>query len=424
MRAKITKSRVDQTRSFERDVFVWDTELRGFGLKVTKTGRKVYLMQYRLGGRGNPTRRCTIGVHGSPWTPDAARTEAKRLAGLIAAGEDPAEAKSLAKQAITVSALCNLYLEEGCGQKKASTIAVERGLITRHIKPLLGARRVNTLKKVDITKFMVDVANGKTADDVKTKKQGRARVTGGKGTANRTVALLASMLTFAVDRQLRDDNPAHGVKRYESKRLDRFLSPRELAQLGEALTQSIEDGENPIPISVIRLLVLTGCRKSEILSLRWAYVDFENQTLRLPDSKTGAKIVPLGAPALELLSGLHAGTNAQNTSEFVFPSAQTKGHFVGLTKVWYRVRARAGLNDVRLHDLRHSFASVGVSGGDSLYIVGKLLGHRKAATTERYSHVSDDPVRSAADRIAITIAAAMDGEDEAEVVPMKGPRGA
>jgi integrase len=261
---------------------------------------------------------------------------------------------------------------------------------------------------------MADIAAGKTATDEKTGPRGRARVRGGQGTANRTTALLSSMLAFAVARGFRPDNPARGIKKYRQRDHDRFLSPEELKTLGEALTLAEADGENPFAIGAIRLLLLTGCRKNEILSLRWAWVDFERASLRLPDSKTGAKTVPLAAPALELLRAMPRIEG----NDHVFPSAKGGGYFVGLQKVWARIRDMANMPDVRLHDLRHSFASVGAASGDSLYIIGKLLGHAQSRTTQRYAHLADEPLRAAAERISGQIAAAIKGGDGAEVIEL------
>jgi integrase len=438
MRAKITKRTVDATQAGARDTFIWDTETRGFGLKVTPVGNRIYVLQARLNGK---PIRCTIGKHGSPWTPDKAREEAVRRLGQIASGTNPNAAKTEAKRDISVSQLSDLYLSEGCNKKRPSTVYVERGLIKRHIKPLLGRCRVKSLSRADIERFMANVAAGKTATDERTGKRGRAIVRGGTGAANRTTDLLASMLTFAVHRGLRPDSPVRGVKKYRLQPRERFLSPKELAMLGEVLTRAEADalaveknvrqgrprksgrkgrsdppaGENPYAVAAIRLLTLTGCRKNEILSLRWDWVDFERAALRLPDSKTGAKVIPLGAPALQVL---HALPRIESNPH-VFPSAKGEGHLIGLQKIWARIRAQAELQDVRLHDLRHSFASVGAAGGDSLYVIGKLLGHAQSRTTERYSHLADDPLRAAADRIAGQIAAAMKGDDRAAAIELK-----
>lgn len=413
MQAKITKRTVDSARPKERDYFIWDMELKGFGLKITPAGNRIYIVQYRLGGRGSPTRRFTIGKHGAPWTPTKARTEAKRLLGSVADGKDPQTAKAAEKAAMTVNELCDAYLKEGCDTKKDSTIATDKGRITRHIKPLLGRKRVKDLTANDIRRFMSDVANGKTAVTAKTGKHGLARVTGGKGTASRTVGLLGGILSFAIDEGIRPDNPAIGIKRYPDTKGERFLSPSELSRLGEALN-AVEKTE-PLAVPAIRLLIMTGCRKTEILALKWSEVDFNIGCLRLADSKTGHKVVMLGAPALQILADLPK----QDGSEYVFPAMKGKKHYVGLPKAWGRIRKQASLDDIRLHDLRHSFASVGAGAGMGLQIVGKLLGHKDPKTTARYSHIADDPAKAAADRIAGSIQAAMDGNANSEVLEFK-----
>ena len=415
MKAKITKRTVDAAKPGERDNFIWDTEVKGFGLKVTPAGNRIFVFQYRFGGE---VKRYTIGKLGSPWTPDKARGEAERLRGMVADNKDPAAAKATEKaEKITITALCDQYLEEGCETKKPSTLAIDRGRIERHIKPLMGKKRVKDITPNDIKRFMRDVAKGKTAVDEKTGPHGRARVTGGKGTATRTVGLLGGIFAFAVDEGMRPDNPVRGVKRDADKKGERFLSADEMARFGDALTVAEKEGENPVAIAGIRLLILTGCRKSEILTLEWTHVDFERGCLNLPDSKTGEKTVPLGAPALELLASLPRIEG----NPYVLPGFKDCAHLVGLPKVWERIRARAELDGVRLHDLRHSFASTGAGAGMGLPIVGKLLGHRDPKTTARYAHVADDPAKAAADRISGTIAAAMNAKPKegGKVVELK-----
>ena len=194
--------------------------------------------------------------------------------------------------------------------------------------------------------------------------------------------------------------------------MERYLSSEEWTRLGKVL--ATEEQSSPFSVAAVRLLALSGCRKSEVLSLRWSEIDFENGVLRLSESKTGAKIVPLGAPALQLLAEVPVLDN----NPFVFPGRKPGTHLADLFEFWKRVRCKTGLDDVRLHDLRHSFASTGAGRGESLYIIGSILGHRDAKTTQRYSHLHDDPRREAADRISSRIAAAMRGE-EAEIVPLK-----
>ena len=412
MKQKITKKVVDGTMPDGRVRFLWDTELRGFGVKITPTGSKVYVIQYRTGGRGSPTRRYTVGKHGTIST-EKARKTAQALLGEVANGRDPQQCKMAERASLTVAALCDLYLAEGCATKKASTIATDKGRIARHIKPLLGRRKVKDLTPNDVRRFMQQVAQGKTAVDEKTGKRGRARVTGGKGAATRTVGLLGGILSFAVSEGIRPDNPARGVKRYPDTRKERFLSPEELARLGEALSTS---AENPYAVAAIRFLLLTGCRKGEVLSLTWPEVDSAFGCLRLSDSKTGQKVVPLGRAALDVLDTLPR----LEGNDHVFPGEKEGRPLVGLPKIWNRIKTRAGLDGVRLHDLRHSFASVGAGYGLSLPVVGKLLGHSDPKTTARYAHIADDPARTAANHISAAIEAGLSGSGQNHRLLMKG----
>ena len=400
---KLSKRTIDALVAGDGPQFYFDTDLKGFGLKVMPTGTKTFIVEYRVtGGRAAPKRRLTLGKVGA-LTADEARDLAKLALGRVHAGADPAADKAKLRAEMTFDKVCDLYLKEGCETKKASTIATDTGRIERHIKPLLGKKRIGEITRTDVEKFMRDVANGKTAADEKTKKRGRAIVEGGKGTATRTVGLLGGIMTFAVSRQLRADNPVRGVKRYADKKGETFLSAAELAKVGAALTALESDGANPAAIAIIRLLAFTGARKSEIAALRWSEVDLVRGYLRLGDSKTGAKVIPIGAPACEVL----AGVVAIDGSEFVFPAASGDSHFQGVEKVWRKARIAAGFPELRLHDLRHSFASVGLARGDALPVIGAILGHADVKTTSRYAHLADDPVKLAADAIAREVADAL-----------------
>jgi integrase len=404
MQGKITKRSVDALKlpSAGSEIVLWDTTIKGFGLRVRSSGIKTYIFQYRMaGGRKSLLEKYTIDKHGSI-TPDRAREKAEQLTDMVRQGINPKTEQNKERESITVSALCDLYLAEGCSTKKSSTVATDRGRIERHIKPLLGRMKAKDVTRADIQKFLHDVAGGKTACNIKTGLHGRAIVEGGKGAATRTVGLLGGIFTFAMDRGVTLANPVRGVKRYKDHTSERFLTDRETMTLGETLaTMERSNAISPLHAAAIRLLLLTGCRKSEILSLKWDYVDFERGYLRLPDSKTREKTIPIGAPVLQILSGI------PKYSEWVFPAASGKGYSTGLPKIWGRVRDKAGLKDVRLHDLRHSFASFGAVAGDSLIVIGKILGHKDAKTTARYAHLGDDPVKSATNRISSAISAAM-----------------
>lgn len=355
---KITKTTVEAIAPIERDQMFWDIALKGFGLKVTPTGSRIYLVQYRTGGgRSGVTKRVTIGKHGSPWAPDMARTEAKAILARVTQGSDPARAKQLDREMLTVAELCDKYLKDGTGTKKASTLSTDKGRIERHIKPLLGKLKLTNVTQADIKKFIKNVAEGATATDVKTKLRGRAIVRGGKGTASRTVGLLGGVLTYAVELGLLATNPVKGVKRYPDKTNERFLTAAELGKLGTELRRAELHGVNSKAIAIIRLLVFTGARRGEIERLRWPEADLTGSRLRLDDSKTGQKTIPLNSAASAILSALK---EASSGKDFVFAAAKRDGHYVGTPRIWSSLRKRIGLSDVRLHDLRHSFASVGL----------------------------------------------------------------
>jgi integrase len=404
MKGKITKRAVDATMPNEKDVFLWDTDLKGFGLKVSPAGGKVYLVQYRLGGREARTQRYTIGKHGSPWTPDKAREEAQRLLGRVANEIDPAKernAKLAAHRADavapTLAEFAARYIEEYAKPyKKPRTVEEDERNLRLHIAPALGKVKLRDITPAEIAKFHVNGRNAPT-------------------NANRCRALLSHLFKMAEvwGERAPGSNPCRYVEKFGERKRERFLSAGELGRLADALEGGAGE-EPPSAIAAIRLLVLTGCRLSEILSLRWEWIDFERGCLALPDSKTGAKTVPLGAPALRALAELPR----QEDSPYVLPAERGDGHFVGIQKPWQRVRTAAGLCDVRLLDLRHSFASIAVSGGDSLYLVGKVLGHRQSRTTERYAHLKDDPLRAVADRTSERIAAIMDGSRAAKVAAL------
>jgi integrase len=402
---KITKRLVDLTQPDPGgDRFLWDDELHGFGLRVFPSGVKVYVVRYRTGGRGSQARRRVIGRHGV-LTAEEARVRARRDLARVADGYDPAAQKDQTREALTVGGLADLYLTEGPAEKpnkKPSSWNIDRSNIERHIKPLLGRKSARALSQAEVARFQADVAAGKTRADVKTRQRGRAIVEGGRGTAARSLAVLGAMLQFAVGRKLISVNPAKGVPLLKAPPKERFLSEAEIATLADTITAM--EGEGALSrnaSAAIRLLALTGCRKNEILSLQWDWVDFGRGSLRLPDSKTGAKVVTVPAAALELLSGL------PRRSAYVLAAGKGQGHYTGLQKDWESVRARAGLSGVRLHDLRHSFASFAIADGHSLFMVAKMLGHRQTRTTEAYAHLAADPLRSATDRVGNRIAAAM-----------------
>lgn len=421
---KLTKSTVEALEARLKPYVQFCGQLPGFGCVVRPTGSKSFIAQYDFGGRNGDTRKVTLGRYPTV-TVEQARTKAKETLAKAKLGVDVAAERSKKRGELTVAQLCDEYVEQGCEGKKASTLATDKGRIERHIKPLLGNRRIGEIGRGDVAAFMRDVAKGKTAADEKTGKHGRAIVRGGKGAATRTVRLLGGIFSYAVKQGYLETNPRHGVKVYADGKGERFLNSDELARLGEALVEAetvglpwqISEGPNakhrphkggdqrevisPYAVAAIRLLLYTGCRAGEILNLMWADVDFERKLLNLRDSKTGAKVVWLSAPALEVLEAL------PRAGDYVIAGSVADKPRSDLKRPWKRITAHAGMPDLRLHDLRHSFASAGAASGMGLGMVGKLLGHKSTQTTQRYSHFADNAAHAAANAIATGIANSM-----------------
>lgn len=311
-----------------------------------------------------------------------------------AMGGDPQGQKTERRAEMTVRELCELYMAEGTATKKEATLQIDRIRIKRHINPRIGVMKVTDVARGDIQRLMIDIGNGRI------RKDATPHTRGGKGAAARTVGLLGGIFNFAVERGFVDESPVKGVKRYRDNRRDRFLSSAELARLGDVLTELEADGGDPRHVAIIRLLALTGARKSEIACLRWSELDLDRGLLRLGDSKTGPKVIPLGEAALELLAALKP-----NGGKYLFPDRRRPDQpTANLDWAWVGIRRKAGLDDVRIHDLRHTFASAGLANGEGLPLIGKLLGHAHVATTSRYAHLADDPLRAAADRISRNVA--------------------
>jgi integrase len=416
---KITKRYVDALRPGKADAVYWDDELPGFGVRVRPSGSRTFIFQGRIGkGRAARAVKVTLG-NIAELTPHQARDLALEARSKARSGVDPVEATQDAN--LTVSALVARYLAEGPSskpRKKASSWATDRSNLTNHVVPLLGRRHVASLTRADIEKFQAKVTAGATRANRKgDKPRGSIRVRGGKGIALRATLVLGATLAWAIDHGcLKGTNPAKGVQLNKLQKRERFLSDAEVRELGEALSAAEAKGVNSSTLAIIRLLLLTGARRNEIAGLQWAYVDFQRAALLLPDSKTGQKTIPLGAPALEILSRLRSVSDKAAT--WVFPATHGDSFNVGVNGVWRSIAKAAGLTGVRLHDLRHTFASVSVAGNNSLYIIGKILGHRKTETTEKYAHLQLDPVRAVADQTARRIADNLERRT-GKVVPLK-----
>jgi integrase len=381
---KLTKRVVDAAESRATEYFIWDDELRGFGLRVFPSGRKGYVVQYRAGRR---SRRMSLGPS-SVVTCEQARTRAVTIIASAKNGNDPAAKRDADREAITVKELARRFDKEHIALRlKESTAKGYRRMLDRVIIPSLGRHRVSEVTRADIAKLHHDMRH--IPYD-----------------ANRCLEIVSKMFNLAEMWGLRPDgtNPRKHIRKYPEEKRERFLSAAELKRLGEVLREMEDEGiELPSAIGAVRLLVLTGCRLSEIMRLKWGYVDFDAGALRLPDSKTGAKTIHLGQQAVDVLGALEPVEGNPWVIIGNIPGAP----LCDLQPFWQRVRARSGLKDVRIHDLRHTFASAAVAAGQGLQMIGRLLGHTQVQTTARYAHLAVEPIKIAANQVSSTLATAL-----------------
>jgi integrase len=392
-----------EVRALKKGEIEWDGALPGFGARRQRGEVIAYVLKYRTAeGR---QRWHTIGRHGAPWTPEMAREEAIRVLGDVVRGIDPATEKAKKRKALTVGELCEIYIDDAeAGRlltrsrfpKKLSTLAIDKGRIERHIKPLIGKLPVAAVRRDDIERLLHDIAEGRTAGSAKTaKKRGLARVRGGRTAATRTVGLLGGIFTFAMRRGIRPDNPVHGVVRFADGRRDRRLSDDEYRALGEALAKARAGGIWPAAVAAAHFLALTGWRSGEALSLQWGEVDLVRRTAILPDTKTGRSLRPLSSAACNVLRSLTTGEG------LVFPATRGDGPMLGFPKLWARIAELGGMpDDVTPHTLRHSFASLGADLGYSELTIGALIGHKGQCITSRYMHAADAVLLAAADTVS------------------------
>jgi integrase len=414
-----------EVRALKPGQTVWDAAVAGFGARRQQSPAVSYVLIYRT--QEGRQRWHTIGRHGAPWTPETARGEAKRLLGKVVDGIDPSAVKQAKRKAATVAELCDLYLADAeAGRlltkrkvpKKASTLTIDRGRISRHIKPLLGQMKVAAVTREDVDSFMHDIALGKTAGNTKsTRKRGLARVRGGKGAASRAVGLLGGIFTYAVSHRMRTDNPVRGVIRFADGKRERRLSDNEYKMLGEALRLAHDKRIWPAAVAAARFLALTGWRSGEALELRWAEVDLVHRTATLPDTKTGRSVRPLSREVCDILR------TRTGSSGLVFPASRGNNDVTmsGFKKMWKKIAELGNLSaDVTPHTLRHSFTSLAADLGYSELTIGALVGHKGRTITSRYVHSADAVLLSAADAVATKTAALMSGNTGAiDVIPFR-----
>lgn len=363
MQSKLTKKIIDATSSADKDTIIWDTELKGFGFKITSADKRSYFLYYRT--RDGRQRRPKIGDHGVI-TCEQARETAKQWLGEVSKGNDPSSERSLLRSNPTIAELFNRYMQEYAPHKKSSSQERDKRLGEMYIVPKLGHLKISSISREDI------IGLQKTMQKIN---------------ANRMLSLLSKMLNLAEMWGYRPDgsNPCRHVKKYPENKRERFLSQAEITCLQQVLLEEeTKKTEMPSVLYAIRLLLLTGCRLNEILSLAWQEVDFEKSCLFLGDSKTGKRTVYLSPPAFNLLNSIPR----EQDNPYVITGRKNQSHLINLQKPWQRIRNKAGLAEVRLHDLRHTFASVAASSGLSLPIIGALLGHKQTQTTARYAHLA------------------------------------
>lgn len=398
--ATLTKRTVDALSAGEKFAITWDKTLKGFGVKVTPKGKKVYLVQFRLSGVGSQ-KRLTIGKHGT-YTVEQARSVAGRALLDASEGKDPRIAKRERKSAPNVARAAEEFLAEAKRKRRPSTY-YEYARPFRRDRTRKGTSGVllaafGTLQVADVNEDQIEAFHASFSD----------RPYAG----NRLLALLSVFFYWCEKRKYRakGTNPCIGVERYKEEKRERFLSPAEMQRLGDALRavdaekRGAEKRYSGTAVAALRFLTLSGFRESEALSLRWDAIDLDRRVITLQTSKSGKSTRPLSAAALALLADIPRVSG----NPFVFPSDKIRGtHVVELRNIWNRVRSLADLKSLRLHDLRHTVASVAASSGASLPLIGAVLGHRDVRSTHRYAHLTDDARAALADRTADEIAALM-----------------
>ncbi len=366
---KLTQRAVDAIAPTGKQFTIWDSELAGFDVRVNAGGSKAFIAYYRVSGR---QRLVTLGKHGKMKAEQARRLAFRHISNAVE-GIDTASEEKKARKGQTVAQLGDRFLKEYVPvHLKPSTQAEYGRAVKLFIKPKIGSRKVADLDRSAVADFHHKLR------DIPYQ-------------ANRALGVLSKMMSQAEVWGLREEgsNPCLRVKKYKEEKRERFLSADELTALSDAL--DAEEADAPSAVAAYRLLILTGCRLGEIQSLKWDFVDLKDKVLRLPDSKTGEKTVYLGEDAIAVLKAIERIEG----NPYVITGKKDGEYLTDLQKPWRRIRKRAGLEDIRIHDLRHTFASYGVGLGQSLPILGKLLGHTQAQTTARYAHLADDPVRAA-----------------------------
>ena len=396
---KIGKRAVDALSARERAYTVFDHTIKGLGVRVAPSGLKVFVLEYRpgAGGRTVAKKRLVLGRYGA-MTAEQAKEAALDALARIRLGEDPQTEKARRRSSLTVAGLIDAY-HAGHVRKLKPASREGYGVSLAKVRAAYGALKAEALSRAQVAALHSSLSETPYA-------------------ANRMLSAVSSMLVWAEDHGLVPEghaNPARRVTRYKESGRERFLTSDELSRLGDALREAEAAGVDPYAIAAIRLLVLTGARLREILHAKWDYVDFERGVMFLPDSKTGKKPIHLSGGAQVVLAAIPR----LEGNPFIIVGAKDGAPRMTLFKPWATVTRAAGLGALRIHDLRHSFASTAVSANLGLPVVGRLLGHATPGTTAKYSHLGDDPLRRAVETIGSAIDGAMNRKAGANVVRLK-----
>lgn len=394
---KLTKRLVDGLEPDPAgEVFLWDTEMKGFGVRMMPSGVASFIIKYRT--MENRQRKMTVGRVGT-MTVDQARQLAREHLTEVSKGGDPSAERQQLRRTATLAEVSDDYLAEAKTRLKPNSYLTNESNIKVHVLPLLGKRSVASITRADVTRMQSDIIAGKTAR----KREGRGgRTTGGTSAAHRATVMLGSLLAHAKANGVISENVAFGVRKPKTNKQKRYLSDAEIVSLGKALDAA--DTESPVALAAVRFLLLSGCRRMEVLALSLDWIDRDSGCIRFGDTKTGAQIRPIGAEAFKVLDTI------EPRNGWAFPADRGDGHFVGLPRVMARLCKAAELADgVTIHVLRHTFASVAAGMGYSELTIAGLLGHAVPGVTARYAHVADSALVSAADAVSKKIAGLLGG---------------
>jgi len=371
---RLTKRIIDTLEVTGTDHIIWDNQLSGFGIRISPKGRKTFVVQYRHHGKSKKVR---LGKYGLV-TVDQARKEAQTILGALASGKNPSIAVQRHIKSPTLNKVAKRFLDEYVAVRlKPGTQANYRQVLKCYVLPVLGKRKIIDIHRTDIAALHLSLKHVPNQ-------------------ANRCVLVLSKIFNLCEEWGLREQsqNPCKHVQRYKENKRHRFLSKSELSHLWQILDKvALENTASIYAVNAYKLLILTGCRLSEIQTLKWSYI--RGCHVEFPDSKTGYKRLPLNDAAMTILNQ----TPRLPDNDYVICGEKVGSHVVNLQKPWRRIRKQAGLDDVRIHDLRHTFASHAVMGGTPLALVSRLLGHSKITTTMRYAHLADAELAKASNGI-------------------------